>query len=92
MFLKILECIMYNRFYTCFTENEIIFEKQLGFRGSHATDHALLELIDQICDALMKKSIFFGIFVDLSKVFNIVDYEILLKKLEKYRICGKSLL
>ena len=49
---------MYNRFYTCFTENEIIFEKQLGFRDSHATDHALLELFDQICDALMKKVYF----------------------------------
>ena len=53
-----LECIMYNRFYTYFTENKIIFEKQLGFRASHSTDRAFLELIDQLCNAWMKKSFF----------------------------------
>ena len=83
-----LECIMYNRFYTYFAENKIIFEKQLGFRATHSTDHALLELIDGLCDALMKKSCCFFNFFDLSKAFNTADYEMLFKKLEKYGICG----
>ena len=41
---------MYNRLYTYFTENKINFEKQFGFRASNSTDHALLDLIDKICE------------------------------------------
>ena len=45
-FSKILEHIMYNRLYTYLAENNILFNKQFGFRASHSTEHALLELID----------------------------------------------
>ena len=37
---------MYNRLYTYLAENNILFNKQFGFRASHSTEHALLELID----------------------------------------------
>ena len=37
---------------------KMIFEKQFGFRAGHSTDHALLELIHQICECVDRKSIF----------------------------------
>ena len=77
-------------FYTYFTENKIIFEKQFGFRAGHSNNHVLLQLIDQICDCFSE--VFLGILVDLSKAFNIIDHKILITKLEKYGICGKNLL
>ena len=83
---------MYDRLYTYFTENKIIFKKQFGFRAGYSTDHALLELIDQICECFDEKKYFLGIFVDLSKAFNTVDQNIVITKLEKYRIFGKNLL
>ena len=57
-FSKILERIMYDRLYSYLTENKILFKKQFGFRSGHSTDHALLELIDQICECFGKKVIF----------------------------------
>ena len=57
-FSKNLERIMYDRLYGYLTENKILFKKQFGFRSSHSTDHALLELIDEICQRFDEKRIF----------------------------------
>ena len=47
-FSKILERIMNNRLYDYFTVNNILSNKQFGFRAGHSTEHALLKLVDQI--------------------------------------------
>ena len=91
-FSKILKRIMYDRLYSYVTENKILFKKQFGFRSGHSIDHALLELIDQICECFDEKKYFLGIFVDLSKAFDVVNHKILINKLENYGICGKNLL
>ena len=41
-FSKILEMIMYDRLYEHLTKNNLLFDKQLGFRKSHSTEHALI--------------------------------------------------
>ena len=93
-FSKILERIMYDRLYSYsyLTENKILFKRQFGFRSGHSTDHALLELIDQIRECFDEKKYFLGIFVDLSKTFDTVNHKILINKLENYGICGKNVL
>ena len=57
---KILERIMYDRLYNYLTENKILFKKQFGFRSGHSTNHALLELIDQMCECFDEKKYFFS--------------------------------
>ena len=89
-FLKILERIMYSRLYTYLAENNILFNKQFGFRAGHSTEQATLELIDQISDSFNDKSYFLGIFIKLLKAFDTVDHKILLKTLHHYGIKEKN--
>ena len=82
---------MYNRLYSYLTENNISSNKQFGFRADHSTEHALLELVDQISNTFNDKNYFLGIFNDLSKAFDSMDHKTLIQKLEHYGINGKSL-
>ena len=85
-FSKILERIMYNRLYNFLRENNILYEKQFGFQNSHSTDHAIIQLIDEISKSFEKNEYTLGVFIDLSKAFDTVDHQILLGKLSNYGI------
>ena len=90
-FSKILERIMYNRVYNYLNDNNLLFHKQFGFRKSHSTDHALIELINSTYDSFNQNKYTLGVFIDLSKAFNTVDHNILIDKLNLYGIKNNSL-
>ena len=88
MLKKILEKHIYKRVYNFLTENNIIYDLQFGFRQKFSTFHALINLTENIRQALDEGYIECGIFMDLQKAFDTVDHEILLSKLDFYGICG----
>ena len=47
-FSKVLEKIMYNRLYKHLKEKYILYKKQFGFQQKHTSEHAILQLIDQV--------------------------------------------
>ena len=55
------------------------YNGQYGFRENHSTELAALEIIDRI-QQMDKGEIPFNIYLDLSKVFDTLDHEILLYK------------
>ena len=90
-FSKILERIIYKRLYLCFTENNLLYNKQFGFQKGHSTDHTIVQLADQIHEMFDKNIYTLGVFIDLSKAFDIVNHKILLKKISHYGIKNKNL-
>ena len=90
-FSKILERIMYNRLFKYLTTNEILHKKQFGFQKGHSTEHAIIQLIDQINSSFEKNHFTLGISIDLSKAFDTVDHSILIKNLKLYAVKGNNL-
>ena len=89
-FSKLLERIMYNRLYKFLVENNILYQKQFGFQNAHSTEHAILQLVNQIAEAFSQEKNTLGIFLDLSKAFDIVNRNILLEKLKAYGIQSET--
>ena len=82
---KFLERLMYNRMYKFFSDNNLIYPLQFGFRQKYSAVHALISLTENIRKSLDEGNIGCDIFVDLQKAFNTVEHDIILSKLEH---CG----
>ena len=82
---------MYARLINYIDKFQLLYKYQFGFRKNHSTEHALIEITDQIRFAMDNNQITCGIFVDLSKAFDAVNHHILLDKLETIDIRGKAL-
>ena len=89
-FSKILESIMYNRLYKSLIENNILCSKQFGFQNGHSTDHAVVQLVDQIIESFENNKYTLGVFIDPLKAFDTVDHSILLKKFKLYGITDRN--
>ena len=91
IFDKIIEKLMYKQLYDFLSNNDILFNNQFGFRKNLSTSLALMQITERIRKSIDNKKFGCGIYIDLSKAFDTVNHEILLKKLDHYGVRGSSL-
>ena len=87
-FFKVFERLIYNRLHSFLKKYNILFTSQYGFRKQSSTEHANLELIDSVVNALNDKHYALAVFINLSKAFDTLYHNILLDQLWHYGIRG----
>ena len=81
---KILEKIVYEQIYEYFTKNKIFHPNLHGYRQNRSTQTALLAMYDRWVRAASMGQVSGVILLDLSAAFDLVDHDLLLKKLRIY--------
>ena len=73
-------------------ENYIFLKRQYGFKKGSETEEALINVQDYICEGIDDgfKGVA-GVFFDFSKTFDLVDHDILIKKLENIGLMEESI-
>jgi hypothetical protein len=85
---KTLETIVNTRLNKYLNDNNLISDKQSGFRAKHSTIDQIVRLQTSITNAFHKSQKVLGVFVDIEKAFDMVWRKGLLHKIEEKGITG----
>ena len=88
---KLLEKIVYKRVYQFLEKTGQIFPSQYGFRTFHSCENAVSEPLSTIIKGKEQSLYTVSLFLDLSKAFDSLEHEIMLRKLGSYGIRGNVL-
>lgn len=88
---KILEIVVHNQLVSYLEVNKLLEECQSGFRVRHSGEIALQWVISSWEKSIGEGKMIGIVFLDLRRTFELVDRNILIKKLEWYRIKGAVL-
>jgi hypothetical protein len=84
VFSKVLEKLVYKRLLTFLNKHNVLPESQNGFRENSSIDTATQSFIEDIQHAMDNTLLVMGIFLDLTKAYDIINHNKLLAKLDNY--------
>lgn len=89
---KIMERIVYEQIQSYFMNNDLITTFQHAYRGKHSTATALTQMVDDWYKDMEERKIIGVVMLDFTAAFDIIDHDLLLKKLEYYGFSRTALL
>ena len=81
---KILEKHVASSLSKFLRDNNLLYELKSAFRPGHSTETALIRLTDQILMNMDNDNVTGLVLIDFRKAFDVIDHELLLKKLSIY--------
>ena len=88
---KIIEKVVAMQLFNYVDSNNILYNLQFGFQPGKSTVHPLIHLVDYISKAFNNSEYVIAVFLDFAKAFDTVNHTILLLKLSKIGVKGRSL-
>ena len=88
---RVFNKLIYNQLYKFLVDNNLLYNKQYGFRSFHSTALALGNVTNRWLLSVDKACVGSMIFLDIKKAFDIVDHQTLIQKLDHYGIQGNEL-
>jgi hypothetical protein len=81
---KIIERVVFNRLLSHVTVNELLSECQYGFRQSHSTESAVLDITHRIIEAFEDGKCLILVSLDFRRAFETVNRNVLCEKMKIY--------
>ena len=88
---QICEKAVYEQVFDHFSINGLFHPNNHGFRPNHSTATALIQLYDLWLQSAERQEITAALLLDLSAAFDLVDHELLLRKLHEYGFSNSSI-
>ena len=88
---KILERHIHIYLLEYLNKYELIHSFQSGFRQKHSCEFALIHMVDKWLEAISYGQLTGALFIDFRKAFDLVDHEILIRKLKLYNLHDAAL-
>ena len=88
---KIFERVIHDQMYEYFNNFNLLAVQQYGFRKKHSTEYAGIKLIDHVSKQMENGKTPGNLYIDLSKAFDTLTFDILLFKLKYYGVTDTAL-
>ena len=88
---KLFEKIIFSRLTSFIKKYNLLYSRQYGFQNGKSTEHAVIDIQENILNSLENKKIPCCLLLDFAKAFDTVNHSILVQKLNHYGIRGPAL-